>query len=34
MSVTVRAADRAPVSLSERVWELSPRRFEVRGTPR
>jgi hypothetical protein len=34
MSVTVRASDRAPLSLTEHVWELSPRRFEVRGAPR
>jgi len=34
MSAKVRAADRAPLSLSEHVWELNPRRFEIRGAPR
>jgi hypothetical protein len=34
MSVTVRASDREPLSLSEHVWELSPRRFEVRRSGR
>jgi len=34
MSATVRVSDRAVLSLHEHVWELSPRRFDVRGTPR
>jgi hypothetical protein len=34
MSVTLRAADRAPLSLTEHVWELNPRRFQIRATPR
>ena len=34
MSATVRVADRAVLSLREHVWELTPRHFEIRKSPR